>query len=96
MYGINYNNQEDEMENIEALNKLELLLANIDTKSCKGTKDEIVNTNDIIHIIGYRSLNKSLIIKLRLNDVLDDHYIIASYFSKKSFKINSKMKINSV
>ena len=50
------------MENIQALNKLEILLANINTKCCKEKIDEIVNTNDIIHIIGYRSLNKILII----------------------------------
>ena len=80
MYGINYDIQEDEIENIQALNKLEILLANINTKSCKEEIDEIVNTNDIIHVIGYRSLNKSLIIELRINDATDDHYIIASYF----------------
>ena len=81
--GINYDIQEDEMENIQALNKLEILLANINTRSCKEKIDEIVNTNDIIHIIGYRSLNKSLIIKLRIKDALDDHYIRASYFLKE-------------
>ena len=83
IYGINYDFQEDEIENIQALKKLEILLANINTKSCKEKIDEIVNTNDIIHIIGYRSLNKTLIIKLGLNDVLDDHYLIASYFLKE-------------
>ena len=83
IYGINYDIQEDEIENIQTLNKLEILLANIDTRSCKDKIDEIVNTNDIIHIIGYRSLNKSLIIKLRINDVTDDHYVIASYFLKE-------------
>ena len=83
IYGINYDIQEDEIENIQALNKLEILLGNNNTKSCKEKIDEIVNTNDIIHIIGYRSLNKSLIIKLRINDLLDDHYIIASYFLKE-------------
>ena len=45
--------------------------------------DEIVNTNDILHIVGYRSLNKRLIIKLRINDATDDHYIIVSYFLKE-------------
>ena len=83
IHGINYDIQEDEIENIQALNKLEILLANINTRSCTGKIDELVNTNDIIHIIGYRSLNKSLIIKLRINDALDDHYIIASYFRKE-------------
>ena len=83
IYGINYDIQEDEIENIQALNKLEILLANINTRSCKEKIDEIVYTNDIIHIIGYRSLNKSLIIKLRINDATDDHYIIASYFLKE-------------
>ena len=83
IYGINYDIQEDEIENIQALNKLEILLANINTRSCKQKIDELVNTNDIIHIIGYRLLNKSLIIKLRINDALDDHYIIASYFLKE-------------
>ena len=83
IYGINYDNQGDEMENTQALNKLQILLANINTKCCKEKIDEIVNTNDIVHIIGYRSLNKSLILKLRINDVLDDHYIIASYFLKE-------------
>ena len=55
IYGINYDIQEDEIENIQALNKLEILLANINTRSCKEKIDEIVNTNDILHIIGYRS-----------------------------------------
>ena len=83
IYGINYDIQEDEIDNIQALNKLEILLANINTRSRKEKIDEIVNTNDIIHIIGYRSLNKSLIIKLRINDALDDHCITASYFLKE-------------
>ena len=83
IYGINYDIQEDEIENIQDLNKLEILLANINTKSCEEKIDEIVNTNDIFHIIGYRSLNKTLIIKLRINDLLDDLYIIASYFLKE-------------
>ena len=83
IYGINYDIQEDEIENIQALNKLEILLANINMRSCKQKIDELVNTNDIIHIIGYRSLNNSLIIKLRINDALDGHYIIASYFLKE-------------
>ena len=83
IYGINYDIQEDEIENIQALNKLEILFANINTRSCKEKIDELINTNDILHIIGYRSLNKSLIIKLRINDATDDHYIIASYFLKE-------------
>ena len=83
IYGISYDIPEDEIENIQALNKLEVLLANINTRSCKEKIDEIVNTNDILHIAGYRSLNKSLIIKLRINDATDDHYIIASYFLKE-------------
>ena len=83
IYGINYDSQGDEMENIQALNKLEILLANNNTKSCKEKVYEIVQANDIIHIIGYRSLNRSLIIKLRTNDKLDDHYKIASYFLKE-------------
>ena len=52
IYGINYDNQQDEIEEIQALNKLEILLANINTKSCKNKIDEIVNTNDIILFIG--------------------------------------------
>ena len=83
IYGINYDIQEDEIENIQALNKLEILLANINTRSCKEKIDEIVNTNDILHIVGYRSLNKSLIIKLKINDATGDHYILASYFLKE-------------
>ena len=83
IYGINYDNQGDGMEKIQAINKLEILFANINTKCCKEKIDEIVNTNDIIHIIGYRSLNKRLIIKLGINDELDDHYILASYFLKE-------------
>ena len=35
IYGINYDIQEDEIENIQALNKLEILLGNIKTRSCK-------------------------------------------------------------
>ena len=38
IYGINYDIQEDEIENIQALNKLEILLANINTKSCKRNR----------------------------------------------------------
>ena len=83
IYGINYEIQEDEIENIQALNKLEILLANFNTRSCREKKDEIVNTIDILHIVGYMSLNKSSIIKLRVNDATDDHYIIASYFLKE-------------
>ena len=83
IYGINYDIQEDEIDFIQTLKKLEILLANNNTRSSKEKIDEIVNTNDIIHIIGYRSLNKTLIIKLRINDVLDDLYIIASYFLKE-------------
>ena len=83
IYGINYDNQGDEMENIQALNKLEILLRNINTKCCKEKIDEIVDTNDKLHIVGYRSLNKSLIIKLKINDATDDHHIIASYFLKE-------------
>ena len=83
IYGINYDNQGDEIENIQAIIKLEIILANINTKSCKEKIDEIVNTNDIVHIIGYRSLNKSLILKLRINNVTDDYYVIASYFLKE-------------
>ena len=83
IYGINYDIQEDEIENIQALTKLEILLANNNTRSCTEKTDEIVNISDKIHIIGYRSLNKSLIMKLRINDATDDHYIIASYFLKE-------------
>ena len=83
IYGINYDIQEDEIENIQALNKLEILLANLNKRSCKEKIVEIVNTNDILHIVAYRSLNKSLIIKLNINDATDDHYIIASYFLKE-------------
>ena len=83
MYGINYDLQQDEIENVQTLSKLEILLANINTKSCKDKIDEIVNTKDIRHIVGYRSLNKSLNIKLGINYELDDHYVIASYFLKE-------------
>ena len=51
--GITYDIQQDEIENVQTLNKLEILLANISTKYCKDKIDEIVNTNDIIHVIGY-------------------------------------------
>ena len=83
IYGINYDIQQDEIEEIQTLNKLEILLANINSKSCTEKIDEIVNTNDIIHIIAYRTLSKSVILKLRINDELNDHYIIASYFLKE-------------
>ena len=83
IYGINYDIQEDEIENIQALNKLEILLANLNKRSCKEKIVEIVNTNDILHIVAHRSLNKSLIIKIKINDATDDHYIIASYFLKE-------------
>ena len=71
------------MENIQASKKLETLLAIINAKSCKEKMDEIVNTNDTIHNIGYRSFNRSLFKKLIINDSLDDHYILASYFPKE-------------
>ena len=90
IYSINYDIQQDEIEIIQPLNKLEILLANINTKCCKNKIDEIVNTNDTILIIGYSSLNQSLIMKIRLNDVLDDHYIIASYFLKETVLNNIK------
>ena len=98
LFGINYDIQEDEIENIQALNKLESLLANIITRSCKEKIDDIANTNDIILIIGYRSLNKTLIIKLRINNVLDDYYIIASYFLKEIVlkKIRDENQFSSV
>ena len=80
--GVNYN-QEDGVENIQPLNKLEALLAKTKTKSCREKLDNIDNTNDILQIIGYRSLNKSLIIKLKINDELDVQYLIASFFPKK-------------
>ena len=80
---MNYDNQRDEIEEIQALNKLEILLANVNTMSCKEKIDEIVNTNDLIHIIVYRSLNKSPIRKLGITDELDDLYIIACYFLKE-------------
>ena len=83
LYSIYYGYQRYKTEKRQALNKIEKLLANIKTKSCKEKIDEIFNTNDTIHNIGYRSLNKSLIIKFRINDELDDHYIIASYYLKE-------------
>ena len=43
------------MKNMKALKKLEILIANISTKSCKEYSDDIVNTNDILHIIGFRT-----------------------------------------
>ena len=79
---IYYGIEEDRKENIQALNNLEILLASIIMKSCKKT-DNVVNTNDIKHIFGYRTLNKSSIIKLRINHDLNDYYIIASYFLRE-------------
>ena len=63
--------------------KLKILLAKTKTKSCPEKLDEIVYTNDILHIVEYRSLNKSVIVKLRNNDELDAHYIIACYSLKE-------------
>ena len=83
IYCIDYDIQQNEIENIQPLNKLEILLSNINTKTCRDKIDEIINTIDIIHIIGYRLLNKSIILKLRINDNIDEHYIIASYFLKE-------------
>ena len=60
------------MGNIQALNKLEVLLENIITKSCKGNIDDIVNTNDVLHNIGHRTINKSLNKHLRKNEDLID------------------------
>ena len=71
------------MENIQALNNLEIFLANSNTKSCEEKIDNIVKTNDMVLIIGYRTLSKSLIIKLGKSDDLNDCYIIASYFFKE-------------
>ena len=71
------------MEKIQAVSKLEILLANINTRSCKEKIDDFVNIIDIIHNIGFRSINESLILKLRINDELDDYYITASSFLKE-------------
>ena len=38
MYGVIFDNQEDEVENIQPSNKLEKLLANNETKSWNGKK----------------------------------------------------------
>ena len=51
IYGVNYDNQGYKRENIQHLNKLEVYLANFNTKSCKEEKDDIVNTFDIVHIV---------------------------------------------
>ena len=52
------------MEKIQALSELETLLAKIFTKSFKEKLDGNVISKDIVHTIGYRTLNKSPIIKL--------------------------------
>ena len=39
------------MENIEALNKLEVFIANINTKSCREKIDDFVSTNDIYIVL---------------------------------------------
>ena len=83
IYWKNYDNEGNENENVQYLKKLEHLWAKINTKSCKARIDELINTKKIIHIIGYRILNKSLTKKIRRNDDLDDHYIKASYFLKE-------------
>ena len=70
IYGLNYNTQEEGLEIIKALNKLEIFSAIFNTRSCKVKIDDIVIRNDIVHIIGYRTLNKSLNIKLTINDEL--------------------------
>ena len=71
------------MGNIQALNNIDVLLANIITKSCKEKIDDSVNTNDLLHNIGYRALNKNHIIKLGRDDDLNDFYKIASYCRKE-------------
>ena len=73
-----------------------MFLAIINTRSCKEKIEEIGNTNDIIHIIGYRSLNKSLITKLGINDEFDGHNTIASYDLKELVSKKSNMKTNLV
>ena len=40
IHGINYDIQEDVIEKIQALNKLEILLANINTRSCKKNRSK--------------------------------------------------------
>ena len=59
---------------MQAVNKLEFLLANINAKACNRNIGELVITNDILRIIGYRTLNKSLILKLGTNDDLSEYY----------------------
>ena len=51
IYGVYYDNQGYKRENIQHLNKLEVYLAIINTKSCKEEKDDIVNTIEIVHIV---------------------------------------------
>ena len=71
-----------------------MFLAVNNTRSCKEKIEEIGDTNDIIHIIGYRSLNKSLITKIGINDEFDDHNTIASYDLKEIVSKKPNMKTN--
>ena len=89
-YVLNYDNQGVEIEKIQPLIKLEFLLSNINSKSCNIKIDEFINTGDIILIIGYRTLNKSNILKLGTNENLDENFSIASCFLKEV--ILEKMK----
>ena len=79
MYGVTCYNQTDGVEIIHALNRLKILLSNINSKSCSIKIDEFFNTGDRVHIIGYRTLNKSITSKLRINDDLNEYYSIASF-----------------
>ena len=44
------------------------------------TKDEIVNEYDIIHVTGYRELAKSIILKVNIDENLEDNFITAANF----------------
>ena len=68
IYSINFDNQQNGIYESQTLNKLEILLAKINTKTCNGKIDKLANTDDIIHIIGYRSLSKNPFLKVRIND----------------------------
>ena len=81
------------MKNIQASNKVEILLANINTKSCQEKLDIIVNTNDRVHIFVCRTKNNSLIIKMRINDDIKFYYILASHFLKEIVLKKIKNKI---
>ena len=80
-YAVNYDNANQYKEN---KNRLKHLFLHINTKTCVYKRDEIGNENDITHVTGYRDLAKRIILKQKITEGLEDHFINATCFSKET------------